>query len=90
MVDTIKLNEKLQGTAHDKRCQRRIYKHGTGHVFKCLGWPCAATFFCETPIVTLVSLLPETHTVATELDIVNGSLCNLCPLTRGLALHIRQ
>ena len=52
-------------------------------------------------IVTFVSLLPETHAVATrvsgskwtestELDIANGSLCNLWALARGLALHIRQ
>ena len=53
----------------------------------------------DTPIVTLCLLAPETRAVAmrvsgskwiqsTELDIVSGSLCNLCALTLGLAFHV--
>ena len=114
-------NQILQGTANDKRCQRRIYKrsdqlkkckisdtlrflkHGSGHaMFKCLGWPCPATFiFCfrDTNRDTLVFLRPETRDVATrvsgrkwvqsaEFDIVNGSFCNLCKLAPWLPLHV--
>ena len=83
-------NQILQGTANDKRCQRRIYKrpdqlkkckisntlrflkHGSGHaMFKCLGWPCPATFiFCfrDTNHHTLVFLRPETRDVATRVS----------------------
>ena len=53
----------------------------------------------ETPLSHFVYLRPKTHAVATrvlgrkwvqstELDIVNGSLCNLCALALELALHI--
>ena len=37
-------------------------KHGTGHAFKCLGWPCPATFIFllfGTPIVTLFPCAPK-------------------------------
>jgi len=60
---------------------------------KC-GWTC----FSRQLSLHFVSLRPETHDVvtrvsgrvtqSTELDIVNGSFCNLCALVLGLALHI--
>ena len=68
--------------------------HGSGHaMFKCLGWPCPATFiFCfrDTNRDTFGLLAPETRGVATRVsvDIVNGSFCNLCKLAPWLALHI--
>jgi len=77
-------------------------KYGTGHVFECLGWFCPATFIFRLSRHQhwhFVSLRPGTRDVATrvsglkwvqstELDIVNGSFCNLCALAVWLALHI--
>jgi len=37
-------------------------KHGIGHAFECLGWPCPATFISlpfETPTMTLHLLAPQ-------------------------------
>ena len=67
-----------------------------------LVWPCLATFifcFLRHKSWYFVSLRPETRDVAkrisggkcvqsTELDVVNGSLCNLCPFALELALHL--
>ena len=80
----------------------KFLKHGGCHAVQCLGWPCPATFiFCLSRHQSwhFVSLRPETRDVArhvsgrkwvqsTELDIVNGSFCNLCALAIGLALPI--
>ena len=53
-----------------------VFKHGTGHAFKFLGWLCPAAFIFlpfETPIVpanrdTLIFLRPETRDVATRVS----------------------
>ena len=85
------------------RCVFKAWFWPCGWVFKCLGWPFPVTFilllFKTHQSWHFVSLRPETRDVATrvsgrrwvqstELDIVNGSFCNLCALAVGLALRI--
>ena len=71
-------------------------------MFKCLDWPCPATFifcFSRRQSWQFGLLAPQARAVATRvsgrkwvqstgLDIVNASFCNLSALALGLALHI--
>ena len=76
-------NQKLQRTAYDKRCQRRIYKrsdqpkhvkHGTGHAVECLNvyaglvQPHLFVCFSRHQSWHSVSLHPETRDVATRVS----------------------
>ena len=68
-----------------------VLKLGTGHAFKCLGWPCPATFnflLFEKPIVTLCAPCVLRGASGLKVRNLNGSLCNSCALDLGLALHI--
>ena len=79
-----------------------LLKRGNDLAFKCLGWPCPATFifcFLRHKSWYFVSLRLETSDMAksilggncvqsTELDVVNGSLCNLCSFALELALYL--